>query len=407
MNYADEGTIAHELAALCLKQGTDAAAYVGRVFEGDDYEHAKLSPSSAHRWMKCPGSFVLENRAPFKPRHFTMPITAELAADVQVYVDNIRDYAAGGPITVEQPVPIGHMTGEEGATGTADAITFLDDEVMVHDLKFGKGVEVSPEGNEQLMMYALGVLEVIEHSAINTVRLVIHQPRQDKRPREWAISKQGLLSFLSEVRGAAVQVSMAVSSKDEDLGLWESAFLASGDHCKFCQAKATCPKLAQTVLDAVGVDFEELKKVPEVKNDDAQVLSSKLAAVGVIEDWCKAVRAEVELRLFAGQVVPGFKLVQGKRGNRKWADEKETESLFKNTFRLKVEEMYDFSLISPTTAEKRAAAGIIGPKQWAKVQELITQSDGKPSVAPESDKRPALVVKPVEEGFTESFDDLL
>jgi hypothetical protein len=160
-------------------------------------------------------------------------------------------------------------------------------------------------------------------------------------------------------------------------------------------------------MDTVGAEFEELTKVPEVKTDEAQILSSKLAAVGVIEDWCKAVRAEVERRLFEGTAVPGYKLVQGKRGSRQWRGAEEVESLFKNTFRLKVEEMYDFSLISPTTAEKRAAAGIIGPKQWAKVQDLITQSEGKPSVAPELDKRPALVMKPAEEGFTEAFDDLL
>jgi len=59
--------------------------------------------------------------------------------------------------------------------------------------------------------------------------------------------------------------------------------------------------------------------------------------------------------------------------------------------RLKVEEMYDLTLISPTTAEKLTKAGTLGPKQWTKVQTLITQSEGKPSVAPESDKRPALV----------------
>jgi hypothetical protein len=405
MNYADEGTIAHQLAAMCLKQGTDAAAYIGRVLEGEDYEHAKLSPSGAHRWMLCPGSFVLEKRAAFTPRRYSMAVTEDMAAGVQVYLDNVRDYAAGGPITVEQPVPIGHLTGEEGATGTADAITFLDDEVMVHDLKFGRGVFVEAEENEQLMMYALGVLEVIDHEAINNVRLVIHQPRQDKRPREWAIDKASLFDFANEGMIAADEVRNAVADAGH-VG-WETYYLDPGNHCKFCEAKATCPALAQMVMDTVGAEFEELTKVPEVKHEDGPTISSKLAAVSVIEDWCKAVRAEVERRLFEGTAVPGYKLVQGKRGSRQWRGAEEVESLFKNTFRLKVEEMYDFSLISPTTAEKRAAAGIIGPKQWAKVQDLITQSEGKPSVAPELDKRPALVMKPAEEGFTEAFDDLL
>ena len=62
--------------------------------------------------------------------------------------------------------------------------------------------------------------------------------------------------------------------------------------------------------------------------------------------------------------------------------------------------MYDLSLISPTTAEKLAGAGTIGPRQWKKVIPLITRSEGSPSVAPESDKRPALVVG----GNTDDFD---
>lgn len=69
--------------------------------------------------------------------------------------------------------------------------------------------------------------------------------------------------------------------------------------------------------------------------------------------------------------------------------------------RLKEAEMYDFKLISPTTAEKLHKAGTIGPRQWPKVQALITQSEGKPHVAPESDSRPALVVTPVVDDFTD------
>ena len=63
--------------------------------------------------------------------------------------------------------------------------------------------------------------------------------------------------------------------------------------------------------------------------------------------------------------------------------------------RLKVEEMYDLKLISPTNAEKLQKAAVIGPRQWTKVQDLIVRPDGKPTVAPESDKRPALEVNPL------------
>jgi hypothetical protein len=76
--------------------------------------------------------------------------------------------------------------------------------------------------------------------------------------------------------------------------------------------------------------------------------------------------------------------------------------------RVKLEDMYDFKLISPTTADKLAKAGTIGPRQWPKLQSLITQSEGKPHVAPSTDSRPALVVTPVVDDFTDvtPVDDL-
>jgi hypothetical protein len=120
-----------------------------------------------------------------------------------------------------------------------------------------------------------------------------------------------------------------------------------------------------------------------------------MAKVGLVEDWCRAVRAEVERRLLAGKDVEGFKLVTGKKGNRQWADGPTVENLFKS-FRLKQNEMYKFDLISPTAAEKLLKDN---PKRWSKVQEHITQSDGKPSVAPASDKRPALDIQSVAEDF--------
>ena len=124
----------------------------------------------------------------------------------------------------------------------------------------------------------------------------------------------------------------------------------------------------------------------------------------MVEDWCKAIRAEVERRLLAGVDIPGHKLVEGRRGARAWANAEEVEAALK-AMRLKVEQMYDLKLISPTTAEKLAKAGAIGPRQWPKLQDMITQADGKPSVAPASDKRPALVVKPVADEFDAVTDD--
>ena len=124
-----------------------------------------------------------------------------------------------------------------------------------------------------------------------------------------------------------------------------------------------------------------------------------MGKAGLIEDWIKAIRAEVERRLLAGTPVTGYKLVKGRQGNRAWTDAEEAEKMLK-VFKLKQDEMYNFTLINPTRAEELLAES--NPRQWAKAQKLISRADGKPSVAPLSDKRAALEIKPV----AEQFDDL-
>lgn len=133
-----------------------------------------------------------------------------------------------------------------------------------------------------------------------------------------------------------------------------------------------------------------------------------------IEDWCNAVRAEIERRLLAGEPVGTLKLVAGKKGSRRWTSAEEAEATLK-AMRLKHEQMFNYKVISPTQAEKLAvlpkkalAAGekpALGERQWKKLQALITQSDGKPHVARADDERPALQVTPVRDTFDDMPDD--
>ena len=201
-------------------------------------------------------------------------------------------------------------------------------------------------------------------------------------------------------------------------------YLRPGEkQCKFCPAKATCPKLRDAVTTevwgttaATADDFDNMGAIPDtltaaveqveggLGGDIEEWLGAAMSKVGLVEDWCKAIRAEVERRLLAGVDIPGHKLVEGRRGARAWSNAEEVESTLK-AMRLKVEQMYDLKLISPTTAEKLAKSGAIGPRQWPKLQDMITQSNGKPSVAPASDKRPALIVKPVADDFDAITDD--
>jgi hypothetical protein len=118
-------------------------------------------------------------------------------------------------------------------------------------------------------------------------------------------------------------------------------------------------------------------------------------AVGMIEDFCKAIRAEVEAQLLKGNAIPGYKLVRGKQGNRQWASEEEAEAALKK-MRLKQEDMYSFRVLSPTAIEKFMKET---PKRWESLQGLITRKEGAISVAPEDDRRPAVDVSEVGAGF--------
>ena len=307
-----------------------------------------------------------------------------------------------GDHKVEQQVDFSATLGVEpgSANGTADAIVISDDEIVVIDLKYGRGVQVFAE-SEQLKLYALGAMEAHDPlGLIDRYKLVIVQPRLDHID-ELVMTRAELEDFADDAKVAAECVNDAVAAHEQggDLG----DFLAPSEKaCQWCKAKATCPALSREVASTVSQDLAagmadltaEALHGPELL--PALELSEAMSKVGMIEDWCKAVRAAVEGELIAGRAVPGYKLVEGRRGARQWSDETAAEELLRKTFRLKVEEAYNLKLISPTQAEK-----LIGdsPRRWNKAKALITQGQGKPSVAPESDKRPAISIAPDSSGM--------
>lgn len=406
-------------------------------------QHALFSPSSAHRWLVCPGSIALESRCENKTSKYaeegtaahellaktlTSParhaeafkgqmssngfeFTEEMCEYVQTTVTNIEMYLKDGAMFVEKRLDFSEYVGIENQFGTGDIIILSRDgtELQLHDFKYGMGVKVYAEENEQLKLYGLGALKLYRLlGCFERVRLVIHQPRLDHFD-DWDLPVGDLLAFAAEAREAA-QLAHAVLEAYDTGGITPDKMeLRPGEsQCRFCKAKATCPALAKLVTDTVTAGFEEMEKeVIEQSTEavsegqtDLGTLGKWMEALPLIEDWCKAVRGRVEAEIFAGRSVPGFKLVEGRRGARAWRDALEVEKIFK-AMRLKKEDIYSMKLISPTQAEKMLKSN---PRRWEKVQGFVSQPNGKPSVAPESDKRPALDVKNVAELFEEMED---
>lgn len=390
--YADEGTAAHALAAMCLRENKDAAAFIGRVLELEDYQHSKLAPSAAHRWMLCLGSVVLETAVPFKPRKFTWEVTDDMAEDVQVYLDNIRRYADGNVMLIESHLDLSHVLGPEQG-GTGDVVIVAGDELQVHDLKFGRGVDVSAFENKQLRLYGLGALPLAEMLGdIKRFRGVIHQPRTQRAPKEWDCSIDELRAFAETAKAVVKGINHVLAIPYERVSEIEQYLVPGDEQCTFCKAAATCPKLTREISHSVFDSFEVIGNphetaTPRAVPTDARALGAYMAKLDMIESWCTAIRAAVEGKLLEGVDVPGFKLVAGRKGARKWGDEAAAETALKK-MRLKQDEMYSFKLITPPQAETLLKKE--NPKRWATLQPLITQADGKPHVAPASDSRPPL-----------------
>lgn len=411
-------------------------------------QHAKYSASSAHRWLRCPGAITMESAEPDRSSHFAeegtvahevasqhlqlgiplksfvgllaavekgkfkifleqypydpvdyniYEVTEDMAGHVETYINHVKEFAAipGALLKIEQRVSYAQIIGIENQYGTADAIVLTPDEITVIDLKYGMGVQVDAGYNEQLMLYAIGAK--LSHQWTHKpkrFRLVIVQPRLN-HVSEWVCTAEELDEYARQVRAAA-RKSEKCPDRNYLMARDFKDWLNPGEkQCRFCKAKGVCPALARQVLDNIAddhVEFDDLTKAEsklenannELSSIDIGRLSRMAKLTDLAEIWIKGVREAVYIHLMQGENVPGFKLVRGREGIRKWADEAAAEI---KMIPFLAEDTFKKSLISPTEAEKKLKKK--APGIWEVLQDNITRAPGKLSVAPTSDKRPA------------------
>lgn len=337
--YAEEGTLAHELAEMTLRA------------------RFRLSPA---------GLCTKEIRGLKKNPLYS----DEMEKYLDVYLDYVTEQyrvalhtTPDAVVLLEERLDFSRWV--EQGFGTGDAIVIADGTMEVIDLKYGKGVEVFAENNPQLMLYGLGALEAFDMLyGIDTVKLTIVQPRQE-RIDSWSISSEDLYVWGEEE--VKPKAALAYEGKGETkCGYW----------CKWCRVKPLCAKMAEANLDLAKDEFKD----PQLLSEDRLV--EVFTQLPMLKDWAESVAEYLLKQAIAGKEVPGYKVVEG-RTQRKWADEAQVREI------LSVDH-------DPSEFMVTKLAGIPAIEKLLKkdfqplLGDLVVTPQGSPTLVPLSDKRPAM-----------------
>ena len=362
-------------------------------------QHALLSASGAHRWLNCPPSAVLESHEPDSTSaaaeqgtvahsltEWKLRRTLHQASTLKPESDWIDeemehltdDYVSfvQEQVPIEQRLDFSHVV--PGGFGTVDFLIIAEPKLQIIDLKYGQGVLVEAERNPQLMLYALGALHAFgDLYDIEQVAVTIYQPRRGNVDA-WETSVVDLLAWAeTEVKPKA---KLAAAGGGE---------FCPGSWCQFCRIAPTCRARADAHLALAQHEFappgelsdseiaDVLTRIPQLKTSAADVEAYALSlAVNQGKHW------------------DGFKLVAG-RSIRKYTDETKVAAAAEAAG---YADIYDRRLITLTAMEQ-----LMGKKTFNEVLgDLVVKPMGKPTLVPDTDKRPAPDIHSAQTEFTKT-----
>lgn len=364
-------------------------------------EHALLSASSAHRWLKCPPSAVAAEKYEDTGSEFAAEGTlaheaAELVArerlagrkpdlvnyegwaegtdremveHAHAYADYIQERIKDDNAVVLLEQRVDFSTWVPDGFGTCDCIIIQGDTLTIIDYKYGVGVPVSAVDNPQMRLYALGALNDFGFAYdVEKVETRIFQPRINN------ISDDQLTAAELLAWGEKVVKPIA-----EKAAKGKGKYMA-GEHCKFCPHAGRCRTLTKTCTEYVETHSLRVAVPVLAPHEVAEVLAME----PLVALWLKRVKSQALATMLDGGEIPGYKVVAGRQGNRKWSDELQVAEVLKGAG-YSQEDYTETKLLGPAAIDK-----LVGKKKATELLGgLIRRDDGQPTIAVETDKRPA------------------
>lgn len=360
--------------------------------------HALLSASSSHRWLHCPPSARLCEGYDDKGSNFAAEGTdahalceyklraalgmeakdptedlswydAEMeesangyAAFVMELVEEAKKNCPDPVVLIEQRLDYSRYVAE--GFGTGDCVIIADGTLHIVDFKYGRGILVEAEDNPQMMLYALGALELFDCLYdIDTVSMTIFQPRRGNVSTH-TIPKADLYEWADTV--LAPTAELAWSGEGE---------YNCGEWCQFCRAKADCRERANANMELAKFEF---RQPPLLTDEEVEEILGRID--GLIA-WASDIRDYALQAAISGKHWSGYKLVEG-RANRKYTNERAVVAAVKAAGY----DPYEHKVLGVT-----AMTTLLGKKQFNDILGgLVIKPQGKPTLVPDSDKRPAM-----------------